>query len=175
MLISATQQSRARVCLLHSSRANKLPLQGARVAQLDRVTASGAAGCGFDSRHAHHLRQELGTARVKGQSTSSGVTPAPGRHIIFYRTQVALPNRVTRVTSYNSTIAVCSNGALTWEKQLLSDEGVAWWAHPWPLSSWFLPSAGDILLATNSWPDGAIRQSSIPVSVSALMSGLEAS
>lgn len=27
----------------------------ARVAQLDRVTASGAAGCGFDSRRAHHF------------------------------------------------------------------------------------------------------------------------
>src|SRR5262249_50687726 len=26
----------------------------ARVAQLDRVTASGAEGCGFNSRHAHH-------------------------------------------------------------------------------------------------------------------------
>src|ERR1051325_5502578 len=29
--------------------------KAARVAQLDRVTASGAAGCGFNSRHAHHL------------------------------------------------------------------------------------------------------------------------
>src|ERR1041385_6176250 len=27
----------------------------ARVSQLDRVTASEAAGCGFNSRHAHHL------------------------------------------------------------------------------------------------------------------------
>ena len=29
---------------------------GARVAQLDRVTASEAAGCGFNSRHAHQLQ-----------------------------------------------------------------------------------------------------------------------
>ena len=28
--------------------------KAARVAQLDRVTASEAAGCGFNSRHAHH-------------------------------------------------------------------------------------------------------------------------
>src|SRR5439155_5546752 len=28
--------------------------RSARVAQLDRVTASGAEGCGFDSRRAHH-------------------------------------------------------------------------------------------------------------------------
>jgi hypothetical protein len=32
-----------------------LPPKAARVAQLDRVTASEAAGCGFNSRHAHHL------------------------------------------------------------------------------------------------------------------------
>ena len=33
----------------------------ARVAQLDRVTASEAAGCGFNSRHAHHFQSELMT------------------------------------------------------------------------------------------------------------------
>jgi hypothetical protein len=31
----------------------------ARVAQLDRVTASEAAGCGFNSRHAHHFLARL--------------------------------------------------------------------------------------------------------------------
>jgi hypothetical protein len=31
----------------------------ARVAQLDRVTASGAAGCGFNSRRAHHFPMEF--------------------------------------------------------------------------------------------------------------------
>jgi small subunit ribosomal protein S21 len=33
----------------------KLIAYDARVAQLDRVTASEAAGCGFNSRHAHHF------------------------------------------------------------------------------------------------------------------------
>src|ERR1041385_3201121 len=40
--------------------------KAARVAQLDRVTASGAAGCGFNSRHAHHSRKILPVVKNYG-------------------------------------------------------------------------------------------------------------
>ena len=43
---------RASLAYLHFPKA-------ARVAQLDRVTASEAAGCGFNSRHAHHFLQSF--------------------------------------------------------------------------------------------------------------------
>src|SRR3954468_7714778 len=41
--------------------------KAARVAQLDRVTASEAAGCGFNSPHAHHFIRIGAAASFRGE------------------------------------------------------------------------------------------------------------
>src|SRR5262245_41251666 len=58
------QQSRDRegaislgpICCCCSAPVAVLSCSSARVAQLDRASASGAEGCGFDPRLAHHLK-----------------------------------------------------------------------------------------------------------------------
>jgi hypothetical protein len=64
--------------------------QRARVAQLDRVTASEAAGCGFNSRHAHHsfCTAPMGLANAFGSLIENPREMAPNV-FIGYSSRVA--------------------------------------------------------------------------------------